>query len=414
MRRSMRLAWLASSYPRAVDTAVRNEVTLLRELGHTVRTYAIRRTEASQLTSDLHLREAASTVYLFSDRIRSAPFRSLARFVRSPARWLRAARVAVRTSAPGVIGWIRQIAYFFEASALADELELNEVEHLHCHIAENPASVAMLASELSGVSWSMTVHGPYEFRNVDAWALREKLHRAAFTVCITEFTRSQCMMFLPPEEWRRLEKVRCGPDPAFLANDPPPFTDSRLLVWVGRICEEKGVPVLLEALALLAREQRDFSCLMIGDGPLRGWLEQRASELGIASRIRITGWLSGEAVRGELAAARGMVLPSFAEGLPAVLMEALALRRPVISTYIAGIPELVVPGENGWLVPAGSVEALASAMRELLDAPIARLHELGAAGRRAVLARHDSRVEVARLEARIAAEIDAAAAEKST
>lgn len=399
----MRLAWLASSYPRAVDTAVRNEVTGLRERGHVVRTYAIRRTEPSQLTSDLHLREAASTVYLFSGHIRTALFRSLALLAGSPARWFRAARLAVHTHPPGFSGCVRQLAYFLEASVLADQLSRTNAEHLHCHIAENPASVAMLASELSGVPWSMTVHGPYEFRSIEEWALPEKLRRASFTVCITEFTRSQCMMFLPPEEWRRLEVIRCGPDPAFLANEPPPFADTRLLVWVGRICEEKGVPILLEALAELAREQRDFACLFIGDGPLRGWLERRAAELGLTSRIRITGWLNGEAVRKELAGARGMVLPSFAEGLPAVLMEALAIGRPVISTYIAGIPELVVPGGNGWLVPAGSVAALAGAMRELLDAPIERLREMGAAGRRSVLERHDPRVEIARLEERIAA-----------
>jgi glycosyltransferase involved in cell wall biosynthesis len=403
----MRLGWLASSYPRAVDTAVRNEVAILRERGHEVRTFAIRRTEPSQLTSELHRREAASTVYLYSDHVRSAPFRSLALLARSPSRWLRGARLALSTRAPGLEAAVRQVAYFLEASVLADELVRGRVEHLHCHIAENPASVAMLASELSGVPWSMTVHGPYEFRAVEAWAFAEKLKRAAFTVCITEFTRSQCMMFLPPEEWRRLELVRCGPDPSFLAAEPPPPTDARRLVWVGRICEEKGVPILLEALSRIAREGLDFSCVMIGDGPLRGWTERRAAEIGLSARIQITGWLNGDEVRKQLGAARGLVLPSFAEGLPAVLMEALALERPVISTYIAGIPELVVPGVNGWLVPAGSPGALADALRQLLAASPERLHAMGAAGRRAVLSLHDARIEVARLEARIASEIGA-------
>ena len=408
MGRTMRLAWLASSYPRAVDTAVRNEVNELRQRGHVVHTYAIRRTEASQLTSDLHLREAASTEYLYSDHIRSAGLLSLAWLARSPIRWLRTARLAIRTRPPGLNGWLRQLAYFLEASVLAQELRKTAAEHLHCHISENPASVAMLASELCGVPWSMTVHGPYEFRAIENWALPEKLRRAAFTVCITEFTRSQCMMFLPPEEWNRLELIRCGPDPAFLDNAPPVFDDFRRLVWVGRICEEKGVPILLDALACLATEQRDFDCLFIGDGPLRGWLERRAAELGLTPRIRITGWLDGEAVRKELAAARGLVLPSFAEGLPAVLMEALAIGRPVISTYIAGIPELVVPGENGWLVPAGSVDALTRAMRALLDTPIERLREMGAAGRRSVLERHDPRSEIARLAERISLSLDRA------
>jgi colanic acid/amylovoran biosynthesis glycosyltransferase len=113
--------------------------------------------------------------------------------------------------------------------------------------------------------------------------------------------------------------------------------------------------------------------------------------------VHITGWASGDEVREQLLAARAMILPSFAEGLPVVIMEALGLGRPVLSTYVAGIPELVVPGENGWLVPAGSVDHLVAALRQVLATPTEKLVQMGEAGRRAVLERHDVRVTAASL-----------------
>jgi len=111
-------------------------------------------------------------------------------------------------------------------------------------------------------------------------------------------------------------------------------------------------------------------------------------EHGLQDRVRITGWISSSQVREEILAARAMVLPSFAEGLPVVIMEALALRRPVITTYIAGIPELVRAGENGWLIPAGSASALTAAIEDCLSRAPGEIKTMGEAGRHRVIERH--------------------------
>ena len=385
----MDIAYLASIYPRAVDTAVRNEVIALRSFGHRVHTFSIRKADDNQMITDFHRSERDATQYLFTDRILGSPLAALRCLLSGPARFARALGLMWRTTQPGASGFVRQLAYFLEACLLAVDLRSRGVQHLHCHIGENSASVAMLASALSGVPYSMTIHGPYIFRAPERWALGAKIENSAFTVCITEFTKSQCMIYAPVEQWPKLQIVHCGPDPAFLAKEPEPLGDSRRLVWVGRICEEKAVPILLEAAHRVAERGIDFELVLIGDGPLRAASQQRIAEVGLADRVRITGWMNSGQIVEQLADARGMVLPSFAEGLPAVIMEAMAMARPCISTYIAGIPELIEPGRNGWLVPASDVDALADAMAELLESDVETLRRLGAAGREAILERHD-------------------------
>ncbi len=406
MPEAMIIGYLASSYPRAVDTAVRNEVFELRTRKHTVHTFSIRRPDASQLVSKLHEREHANTVYILSDHMLSTPVSVLKLLFRSPRRFWRAFMLAKRTRAPGLKRLLWQIAYFLEAAFLADQMLQKGIQHLHNHIGENSATVAMLASDLSGIPYSMTIHGPYVFRAPKAWALGEKIVRSAFTVCITEFTKSQWMIYVPHTHWDRLHVIRCGPEPALLESEPPPPNDSRRLVWVGRICEEKAVPVLLEAAQRLIARGVDLELVMVGDGPMRPSIEAQIRAQGLAERVSITGWMNNQRVREQIAAARAMVLPSFAEGLPAVLMEALALGRPAISTYVAGIPELIEPGVNGWLVPAGSVDHLEQAMLEALQTPLDKLRQMGQAGRQAVLRKHDTATEVGKLEKLMARSID--------
>jgi glycosyltransferase involved in cell wall biosynthesis len=243
----------------------------------------------------------------------------------------------------------------------------------------------------------MTIHGPYIFRAPEKWALGEKIKRSKFTICITEFTKSQCMIYIPHTEWHRLHIVHCGPDPAFLERDPPPLPEAPRMVWVGRICEEKAVPVLLEAARSLLADGVEFELAMVGDGPLRPMAEEMIAREGLQNHVRITGLITTEELVKLVVDSKLVVLPSFAEGLPAVIMEALAMRRPVISTYIAGIPELVEPGVSGWLVPAGSAGCLAAAMKEALATPMDRLEAMGERGRQAVLERHDPSVEAAKI-----------------
>jgi len=165
------------------------------------------------------------------------------------------------------------------------------------------------------------------------------------------------------------------------------------------LAEQKGQLLLIEAAARLTAAGTEFELVLAGDGPMRPQIEAAIAEFGLGSRVRITGWLSNEAVRAEMTAARIFVLPSFAEGLPVVLMEALALGRAAVTTYVAGIPELITHGETGWLVPAGDPVALADALAEGLRCPADRLSEMGRAGARAVATNHDASREAVKLAA---------------
>jgi glycosyltransferase involved in cell wall biosynthesis len=241
------------------------------------------------------------------------------------------------------------------------------------------------------------VHGPEEFDCPEGLSLREKAARSAGVAVVSNFGRSQLLRWTAHEDWPKVRVVRCGLDAAFLAGGPRPVPEPLWLICVGRLAEQKGQLLLLEALALVAADGIDFEMTLAGDGPLRLVLEEQVRVLGLDGRVRITGWLDGEAVRRELLDARLMVLPSFAEGLPVVLMEALALGRPVVTTYVAGIPELVENGVNGWLVPAGSAAALAAALAEALRTPTETLTRMGRAGAARVEALHDASREAAKL-----------------
>jgi glycosyltransferase involved in cell wall biosynthesis len=227
--------------------------------------------------------------------------------------------------------------------------------------------------------------------------LREKVRRSAFVVAISSYGRSQLYLRLPHRDWPKVQVIHCGLDKSFYEIASVPIPIAPRLVCVGRLCEAKGQVLLLEAAARLAARHIEFELVLAGDGPLRGELEKLIKEHGIQAQVRITGWISSAAVREEILAARALVLPSFAEGLPVVIMEAMALRRPVLTTYIAGIPELVRPGENGWLFAAGSLEELTNALQACLSAPVEELQRLGEAAHLRVVSRHSIDVEVAKL-----------------
>ena len=191
--------------------------------------------------------------------------------------------------------------------------------------------------------------------------------------------------------------VHCGLDEVFLLTATVPVPRGPRLVNVGRLSEQKGQLLLVEAAARLRDRGLDFELVIVGDGEMRDEIERFIDRSGLREHVRITGFLDNQGVRRELLAARALVLPSFAEGLPVVIMEAMALGRPVISTYIAGIPELVEPGANGWLVPAGAVEPLVEAMAEVLTADPAELERMGRAGAARVAEQHNVMTETKKL-----------------
>ena len=391
------LGYLTSAYARASDTFIRGEVRQLRAIGFTVHTFSIRRAEAEQLVGEDVRREQASTEYLLDGNKRRLLRGALRTAFASPRALFRALALAQRCSAPGIKARIWYLAYLIEAAYLAGRLRAKGVQHLHNHIGENSATVAMLAGEIAGIPFSLTIHGPGEFDHPKEIALSEKVRRSAFVAAISSYGRSQLWRWCAAEEWGKIRIVHCGVDEDFLGHPftPPPM--ARRLVSIGRLSEQKGQLVLVEAAALLKRVEPDFEIVLIGDGPMRGQLQKAITDRGLQSTVRLAGWMDSAGVREQLLLSRALVMPSFAEGLPVVMMEALALGRPVVSTSIAGIPELVKDRVNGWLVPAGSAEAMAEGMRQALEASPEQLEQMGRSGIEAVSREHNAATEAAKL-----------------
>jgi colanic acid/amylovoran biosynthesis glycosyltransferase len=399
--RSVTIAYLTSSYARATDTFIRDEVRQLRLLGRTVHTFSVRRPDESEVVNDDVARERRGTTYLLDHGPASFARAVLMALIRSPRRFMRAVVVRRELRQPGLKGWLWPWFYLVEACLLAGYLRRRKVQHLHDHIAEGSASVAMLASILTGVPYSLTIHGPSEWDSPGELALDVKARHATFVAVISEHTRGQLCRWISHDDWSKVHVVRCGlrleeyPEPErHGASDSLP----RTLVSVGRVAPVKGHRVLLEALLAARIEAGRLRVVIVGDGPERESLEEFARSAGLAQMVEFTGWQSSERVRAVVAAADGLVMPSFAEGLPVAIMESMASGVPVISSDVGGISELVEPGRSGWLVPAGSVAALAAAIEDLLSTPAPRLADMGAEGRHSVARRHDLVSEVATLD----------------
>ncbi len=294
-------------------------------------------------------------------------------------------------------GILLYLGYLCEASVLACWCRRDGVDHIHAHFGTNSATIAMLASRLSGLPYSFTVHGPEEFDRAPLIGLTEKIRNCAFVVAISSYCRSQLYRCADREDWTKIKVVHCGIEPNAIGAAKAVAMNVRRLVCVGRLSEQKGHLILIEAAQKLAINGEDFEIVLCGDGEMRAEIEAAIRRNGLGTKIRILGWVDGLRVQSEISNSRALVLPSFAEGLPVVIMEAMALRRPVISTFVGGIPELVITGENGWLVPAGDSEALAEAMQACLDANTETLVRLGAAAQQRVLSYHNINNEAAKL-----------------
>ncbi|MBC7156085.1 MAG: glycosyltransferase, partial [Rhodobacteraceae bacterium] len=374
------VAYLTGEYPRATDTFIQREVAGLRALGIVVHTCTVRRTGPEHLAGPEQRAEAAATFHVI-EAARN-PARLLAAhagaLLRAPGRWLRAVALAWRTRAPGLRGTALQAAYFAEAGVLAAHLRATGARHLHNHIATGAGTVAMLAAEITGLPFSITLHGPGIFHEPMRWRLDEKAARAAFVACISHFARAQLMLFADRRHWPRFHIVHCGVEPGRY-DRPRRAAPGQRLLFVGRLAGVKGVPVLLAALAGLRRRHPSVHLTLIGDGPERAALEAEAAALGLGGAVRFAGYASQEGVAAALAEADILVLPSFAEGVPVVLMEALAAGVAVVATAVGGVGELITP-ECGLLVAPGDAEALEHALDALLADPGARA-ALAAAGR---------------------------------
>ncbi len=391
-----RIAYFINQYPKVSHSFIRREILALERLGFEVQRIALRGWQDAVADPE-DIQEKSRTRYVLQGGVLSLLLATLRMLVSRPLRFLSALVLAIKMSRHADRPLPYHLVYLAEACRLLPWMHDFGARHIHAHFGTNSTEVVMLANALGGPGYSFTVHGPEEFDKPQFIHLGEKIRRSRFVVAISSFGRSQLYRWVEHTQWPKVQVVHCGLESAFHGGPPIDPPDVPRLVCVGRLCEQKGQLLLIQALARLV--QRGITCELVlaGDGEMRPEVEALIAKNGLQKQVRITGWISSAQVREELLAARAMVLPSFAEGLPVVIMEAMALRRPVLTTAVAGIPELVSQGEAGWLFSAGAVDELADAMAHCLAMPAAQLAAMGNAAHKRVLQRHSIDTEAAKL-----------------
>jgi glycosyltransferase involved in cell wall biosynthesis len=389
----LRITYFINHYPKVSHSFVRREILALERQGFVVQRIALRGWRDS-LPDEADRQEQKRTHYVLRGGLWRLLLPMVRAMLRTPSRFFAVAALAVKMSRNSDRPLPYHLIYVAEACRILEWLVGFGSVRLHAHFGTNSAEVAMLVRALGGPPYSFTVHGPDEF--LRPIGLEEKIRRSSFVVAISNFGRSQLFLRSRHADWPKVKIVHCGLEKSFY-EDASPTRGPPRLICVGRLCEAKGQLLLIEAAAFLADKGIAFELVLVGDGPMRQEIEDLVQKCELGARVRITGWISSSEVREEILAARALVLPSFAEGLPVVIMEAMALRRPVLSTYVAGIPELVRHGQEGWLVPAGAVKELAEAMEACLASPIDDLRRLGDAAQSRVLVRHCADTEAGKL-----------------
>ncbi|WP_375491208.1 glycosyltransferase [uncultured Jatrophihabitans sp.] len=363
------IAYLVSEYPKLSHTFIASEIRGLRMAGMKVDTFSVRLPPPGDLRSTSDQDEATHTTYLIPTVRRQLP--ALAAFaLRHPAMLAVGVWQALRFCSGDARG--RRFFYLLEALALVRELSARNIRHIHVHLANNAADVAHLAVAMGRhvdghpATWSLSVHGPNELSDIRAYNLRRKVSSALFTSCISDYCRSQILMLLPASRWGDVHVVRMGIDPArfgHIDRAQRPETSPTRVLFVGRLVAEKAPQMLVEAIARLPLGE--FELRIVGGGPLADQLASDIITNGLEDYVELRGAVNQDEILAQYEWADVFCLPSFAEGLPVVIMEAMSTGLPVISTQIAGIPELVRDGRTGSLVPPGDLDALVEALRAM-------------------------------------------------
>jgi glycosyltransferase involved in cell wall biosynthesis len=359
-----RIAYVVSQYPASSHTFIRREVDSLRRHGVDIRTYSIRRPSPAELKAPEDKASFDTTRFVLPMRMPTLLGAHLRALTTRPGAWFSLLRVALRHRAPGAKAMLWSLFHFAEAIVLAKMLREDGIAHVHNHFANAGATVGMLAARFAGLPWSLTLHGISETDYPAGLTLGAKLEAADFAACVSWFGRAQAMRVTAPAHWHKFATVRCGLDLPKLPAAPPRTGPRREIVCVARLSPEKGHLGLLEAI-----EPLDVTLTLVGDGPMLAEIEAAVAAHGMVDRVRFAGRLDEAATLAAIARADLLVLPSFMEGLPIVLMEAMAIGVPVIGSRVAGVPELIEDGVEGLLFRPGDWADLRRAIARLRDEP---------------------------------------------
>lgn len=380
----MRVAYLVSQYPATSHTFIRREIAALRQRGLDIQTFSVRRPLPEEITSPVDHQEFENTWYVFPIVPIAVLQSHLVAFIQAPISYLQTLALAFRHRVPGIRALFYAIFYFAEAIFLTQELKRRQIEHLHNHFAQAGAIVGLLASHYLKIKWSLTLHGLADFDYEAGQLLQSKVAAAQFVACVSHFGRAQAMRLVKPIYWPKLFVSRCGVDMANLPVHRSQEIHERLhVLCISRLSPEKGLVGLIDALAIAIKRGINLELRLVGEGGERTQIEQRIKKYGLQEHCFLFGRASEQQVFKEFTSADIFVLTSFMEGLPVVLIEALALGVPVIAPRIAGIPEIIESGQSGLLFTPANWEELAEQLVQLSSDNQLRIH-LATEGQRRV------------------------------
>ncbi len=398
----MQITYLINQYPKVSHSFIRREILALEKQGAHVQRIAQRGWD-DKLVDEQDLSEREKTQYIVKQGLASLLLSAIKVLINSPRTFIRVLCMALGLVKGSDRSFAHHLIYFFEACQMQPWLKAHNSSHIHAHFGTNSSEIAMFASQLSGIPYSFTVHGPEEFDKPQALKLNQKIRYAKFVAAISSFGRSQLYRWADFQDWSKIKEVHCGLESSFYQTSVSVTPKKQSMVCVGRICEQKGQLLLIEAIKKLHDKGIEVHLILAGDGEMREEVETLINAYALNAFITITGWISSDEVRHHILSAEIMVLPSFAEGLPVVIMEAMSLKRLVVSTYVAGIPELIKHKENGWLCAAGDVDALAEVLQEALATSKPKRDNMAALAYESVIERHNIDTEAAKLAQHIKA-----------
>jgi glycosyltransferase involved in cell wall biosynthesis len=392
------LAYLCSTYVALSMVFVMREVRQLRELGLNIDVACINPPDRAlaDLTA-VEQAEAKRTYCVKEHGISGAAAAHVQALFQDLFGYMRGLRLALRLGGLDLRRLLYNFLYFTEALMIGQWMRRKGQKHLHVHLASQAATVGMFVHHVFAFGFSITVHGPDEFYDATGQYLAEKIAAADFICCITAFTRSQLMMLSPYAHWHKFVLARVGIDTTVFSPRPGrPVRDAFEILCIGRLTPAKGQHLLIDAVDALARQGRSVRLRLGGRGPDESSLREHAASIEHPQCIVFEGGVDQDRICSLYAAADVFCLPSFAEGLPGVLMEAMAMEIPCVTTHITGVPELICDGVNGLLVPPSDVDALVQALTRLMDD--AELQQrIGRNSRARVVERHDLRRNMERL-----------------
>jgi colanic acid/amylovoran biosynthesis glycosyltransferase len=385
----MKIGYFLNTYPVPSATFIRREIEALEARGQVVVRFAARKF-ATALVDERDLAEASQTAYLLQGR----GITLLASFARellgNPRGIGRALVASMELFRDGKAGVVQHAAYLMQAADLRQKARRADIDHFHAHYGTNATTVVMLSHLMGGPRYSFTAHGPDEFVNETVPNFGLKIQHAAFVIAISDYCRNLLVeRCLSARDHEKISIARCGLNLDEFQPCAPVASDNHTFVCVGRLCPQKGQVHIPAAVAALRAEFPDLRILLVGDGESRSEIEAEAERHGLGGdRIVFKGWAANAQVKRLICESRALLLPSYHEGLPIVLMEALALARPVVTTRITAIPELV-NASCGWLVAPGNHDELVVALRSALLATSEELSTMGLAGQQRVAQLHN-------------------------